>query len=309
MRSSKVRRVPAAMFLVLIVATAAGEDAAEPAAPVPLNPKGTILLDKPNGRLLLKADVVLREGLLEMFLCPKQTKEHESIVSLDGKMYVIHAGLLALGAEPGSPVQFRPEYKPPRGQKIDIYVNWKDDEERSHRVRAQQWIRKATHRYFEAPLDRVPEGVVLNDGDDSLRYDMMNSLLLWFGTMSDEKKRELLEMSDDEEYRKAVTSLHEQGVYREMQADFVFVGSAFRQLEDGNELYLAEAGSGICVANFFDAMIDINQESSASEAEGLLFEPYTERIPAVGTEVTIELIPVDPDAETARVQQHSGSEP
>jgi hypothetical protein len=288
------------LLCVMPLATPAvqAEDKATPAAaPVPLNPKETILLDKPHGKLLLKAQVVLREGLLEMFLCPKQTKEHEAIVSLDGKMHIIHAGLLALGAEPGSPVQFRPEYTPPRGPKIDIYVNWKDEEGKPQRMKAQQWIRRATHRYFEAPLAKVPEGVVLNEGDDSLRYDTMNSVLLWFGSMTDEKKQELLKMSEDEAYRKAVISLHDQGQYREMQADFVFVGSAFRKLEDGTELYLAEAGSGICVANFPDAMIDINQESSASEAEGLLFEPYTERIPPVGTEVTVELIPVAPDSD------------
>jgi hypothetical protein len=265
--------------------------AAEESQPVPLNPQKTVLLDRAGGKVLLKSEVCLREGLLEMLLCLKQTKEHESILTLDAKANVIHAGLLALGAESGTPAQFQPEYKPPTGQKIDVYVNWEDEQGKKHRVQAQEWIRHSTHRYFEAALSKVPDGVVIARDDESLRYDEMNSLLLWFGTMSEAQRTKFLAMSDDAAYRKAVQSLFEQSQRRGMKADFVFVGSAFRTLEDGTELYLAESGSVICVANFYDAMIDINIESSASN-DDLLYEPATERIPPVGTPVTVELIPV-----------------
>ena len=259
---------------------------------VPLNKSGTVLIDKQNGRLLLKTEVCLREGVLEMLLCTSQTKEHESIVTIDAKAQVIHAGLLALGAKPGSPVQFQPQFRPPRGQQIAIFMNWVDENGKSHRERAQTWIRHRTFRYFEEPLKTVPTGVVLDVGDNSLRYDKMNELLLWYGTMSKEKREELLKMSSDEAYQKVIHKMFRDSQPIEMKADFVFAGSGFSKLDDGTVYYKAEGGSVICVANFSDAMIDVDIKSSASDAAGRSFEPYTERIPPLDTPVTIELIPV-----------------
>jgi hypothetical protein len=268
--------------------------AADPksAAAVPLNQKKTILLDKAGGKLLLKTTICLRQGVLEMLICPRQTKEHESILTLDGKAQVVHAGLLALGAQPGHPAQFQPKFIPPTGQKIEIFVNWKDEKGMPQRRPAQEWVRHATYRYFEAALEKVPEGVKLGEGDDSLRYDPDAKLLLYFGTMSNEKKREFLSMSGQAAFKTAVESLYEQGQPRQLEADFVFAGSAFAPREDGSEVYLAEAGSLVCVANFGDALIDLNMQSTASNDAGLLFEPWTERLPPEGTEVEVELIVV-----------------
>ena len=87
-----------------------------------------MLVDAERKRLLLKTTVVQREAMLEMFLCKVGTKEHETVVSIDSDAYVIHAGLLAIGAKPGDPVEFTPNYKPPTGQIIDIFVNWTDED-------------------------------------------------------------------------------------------------------------------------------------------------------------------------------------
>jgi hypothetical protein len=76
-----------------------------------------------------------------MFACPKGTKEHESVVSLNCKAEEVHAGLLAAGGKPGAPVSFNPEYKAASGQTIDVYVLWKDAEGGKHQARAQDWIR------------------------------------------------------------------------------------------------------------------------------------------------------------------------
>lgn len=284
----------AAPLLAQPEASAAASTNLTPAAPkeaVPLNPEGTILLDKAHGKLWLKTNVCLREGVLEMFICPKQTKEHESVLSLAGKAQIVHAGLLALGAKPGHPAQFRPEYVPPAGDQIDIFVNWIDADQKPQRQRAQAWVRHATYRYFEAPLAAVPAGVILAEGDDALRYDDSNHTLIFFGTMSPQVKQKFLDMSKEEKYQQAIESLFSQGQYKELEANFIFAGSLFHRRDDGTEVYAAEAGSLICVANFGDAMIDINMESTASNDAGLLFEPWTERVPPLGTEVQVELIP------------------
>src|SRR5438128_11824230 len=59
---------------------------------VALNPEKTFLVeqgpDKKFLRVLIATEVCLREGPLEVFLCKKGTKEHESIlrVDLDAKL-------------------------------------------------------------------------------------------------------------------------------------------------------------------------------------------------------------------------------
>ena len=269
--------------------------AKDEAQPVPLNSKKTVLLDLANKRLLLKTRVALREGVLEMLLCKSQTKEHESILAIDTQAYVIHAGLMALGAKPGSPARFREEFEPPTGQNIELYVSWTDELNKPHRVRAQTWIRHLTRRYFEHPLEKLPEGVITED-DDDLRYDATNKFLLWFGPLSKDQRDGLLARSDDKDYQTAVESIFEQSQIQEMEADWVFAGSGFSAQKDGTEWYQAEAGNLICVANFSDAMLDVTMESSAS-AGNLLFEPYTERIPPLGTPITLEMIPVFDDEE------------
>lgn len=259
---------------------------------VPLNKSGTVLLDVPGKRVLLKAEVVLQEGLLEMLCCLKQTKEHESILAVDAKAYVVHTGLLAIGATPGAPVRFTPEYKPPTGQKIKIHLQWTDKKGVLQRVPAQSWVRHATRRFFAADLERLPEGLTIPK-DSELRYDERAKELLWFGPMSKEQRDKLLELSKDDEYRAAVKTFYKRSQPREMQADWVFAGSGFYVDETtGERLYQAEGGDLICVANFPTATIDVAIKSSASGEANLLYEAYTERIPPRGTNVTIELIPV-----------------
>jgi hypothetical protein len=299
------RRVPVALALLigaLVVNAWADEPAKDdgakkpsPAtiggAPVPLNKDGTVLLDKKGKRVLLKTHVALRQGALEMFCCLKQTKEHESILSLDSKAYVVHAALLALEAKPGTPVRFNPDYQPPTGQRIAIFVNWTDEKGKSHRVPAQSWVRQSINRYRIAKMESLPEGLSLPKNTE-LRYDKKLKELSWYGPMTEKQKREFLALSDDKAYRAAIDSFYDQSQPREMKADWVFTGSGiFNDEETGKEYYLAEDGDLICVANFASATIDVAAASSAQNEERL-FEAYTDRIPPKDTPVTVELIPV-----------------
>ncbi|MGQ0637364.1 MAG: YdjY domain-containing protein [Planctomycetaceae bacterium] len=260
----------------------------------PLNPEGTVLLDLPGKRLLLKTQVVLREGQLEMLCCPKQTKEHESILALDAKAYVVHTGLLALGAKPGTPVGNDPEFKPPTGQKIAIFLMWTDDKGKAQRAAAQSWVRNSVHRFWSSPLARLPDGVVLPRNTE-LRYDHKLKELSWYGPMTLKQKREFESLTKDEAFQKAIAYFYDQGQSSEMKAHWVFCGSGFyTDPNTGKEAYLAEDGDLICVANFPGATLDVAVESSAQEAS-LLFEAYTERIPPRGTPVTVELVPMFDD--------------
>lgn len=106
-----------------------------------LMPDYDVWIDAKNHRVVLDGTICLREGQLEMFACTKGTKEHESIVSADTKAFVVHAGLLAVGAVVGTPVVFQPDYKPATGMEIDITMIWTDSQGTVHRDRAQDWIR------------------------------------------------------------------------------------------------------------------------------------------------------------------------
>lgn len=265
-----------------------------PEGQVPLNPQKTVLIDAARKRVFLKAKVVLREGVLEMFACLAGTKEHESVVAVETEAYVIHAALLAVGAEPGQPVQFDPEYRPPQGQPIDIFVNWTDEDGRPYRVPAQYWMRHTTRRYYLEPLAALPEDLTLPE-DSELRYDEKRQQLIWFGPMEEQDLYNLRALSQDEEFEKLIQKFYDDSQSRQMEADFVFAGSGFFEEEDGTKYYLAESGNLICVANFSDAIIDVSIKSESSN-DALLFEPYTERIPELGTDVLVELVPrFDPD--------------
>ena len=271
-------------------------EAAKPKIPkghIALNPSGTVILDRKGKRLLLTTEVVLREGFLEMLCCRKFTKEHESLLSLDAKAYVVHTGLLALGAEPGEPVQYYPKYQPASGPRIDIFLHWTDKKGKPHRVPAQRWVRHAIIRYYAHDLKKLPEGLQIPEKSE-LRYDKKHQELTWYGPMTAPQRDELLALSDDKNYRKAIQSFFDKSQRRQMKSHWLFAGSGFYRNEEtgAKEGYLAESGDVICVANFPTAMIDVAIESSASGEENLMFEADTPMIPPVGTKVTVELVPV-----------------
>lgn len=266
-------------------------EAAKSKEPVPLNKQGTVLLDATGKRLLLKTKVCLREGVLEMFLCLKQTKEHESILSIETEAYVIHTGLLALGAKSGSPVKFQPEYTPPKGTRIRIFMQWTDKEGKPHREPAEKWVRNSSRRFFVELFDEKPEGFVVQEGSD-LKWDEANKELYWYGYMSEKQRDEYLALSKNEKYRKAIKKFFDLTQPKALDAPWVFTGSGFYQDENTKtKSYLAEGGDVICVANFPSAMIDIATKSSADGEANLMWEAWTDRIPPAGTEVLLELVP------------------
>jgi undecaprenyl-diphosphatase len=112
----------------------------EPDKLIPLDPKDRIWLT-PDGRsVVILGRIALREGFLELFACRVGTKEHESIVSVRVKPFLIHAALLAVGAEPGKPVQQTPEFVPPSGDEIEIIVRWNDQDGQRKESSAQDWV-------------------------------------------------------------------------------------------------------------------------------------------------------------------------
>ena len=120
-----------------------------PPAPKMPEPKGArrlskeypIWIDPVEKTVIVEGQVALREGMLEMFACTRNTKEHESIISANTKAYLVHAALLSLGAEAGHPVRFQPEYAPPTGTEIEVLVRYLDDKGKVQTAKAQDWMK------------------------------------------------------------------------------------------------------------------------------------------------------------------------
>lgn len=135
-----------------------------------------VLPDKKR-RVLVSAEVCLREGQLEQLMCRKQTKEHEAILTADVDARHIHAALVAAGAKEGSPVRFVPKYRPASGTPIKVSVQYKD-KDKEVTAPAQSWIKNAKDnkplqsdwvfagsRFVKNPLDDGKEYYLANDGD------------------------------------------------------------------------------------------------------------------------------------------------
>ncbi len=119
---------------------AASKAFAEPSGATRLLPDANLWVDTENKRVVVDGYVTLDVGPLEMFACPVGTKEHESIVAVLSPAKGVHAALLAVGTVQGTPVSFVPEYRPATGQRVAIWLLWRDSDGTIQKARAQEWI-------------------------------------------------------------------------------------------------------------------------------------------------------------------------
>lgn len=134
---------------------------------LPLDASETIWVTKDRKSVVILGKVVLRKGLLEFFACQSGTKEHESILALPAKPHVIHAGLLAIGAEPGAPAEFDPKFVPAKGEKIEVKIRWKDNDGTIRETLAQNWVLEAVSKK-KMSIPWVFTGSVMRKMDDGV---------------------------------------------------------------------------------------------------------------------------------------------
>lgn len=187
-----------------------------------LDPVEPIWVTADRDALVVVGKITLREGLLEFFACRTGSKEYESIVAIDVKPYLIHAGLLVIGAHKGHPVRYDPEFVPPSGEKIDIQVRWNGE---------------------DGQVRELPAGELVRNSETG----------------------------------------------EPLSSPWVFTGSISGKDQKGNPYYMANiTGELIGISNFAATILDVPFEST-SDNESLVFEPNTDKIPPLGTEVTLVL--------------------
>lgn len=108
-----------------------------------LSRRSNLWIDPQRKRVYVDGYIAIRDGPLEMFACPMGTKEHESIVATLAQSSEVHTALLAIGARAGTPVRWDPDFIPPTGQRIRVWVMWRDPQGRFQVSDARQWIRNA----------------------------------------------------------------------------------------------------------------------------------------------------------------------
>jgi hypothetical protein len=129
------------VFSLLLAQATAADPTVDAQKLIRLSPNHEVWIDKVNKRVILGGQIALREGQLEMFACLAKTKEHESVVAVNSKAFLVHAGLVAVGAEPGHPAQFRPVYRSASGTEVEITAYWTDDQGKRQQIRAQEWLK------------------------------------------------------------------------------------------------------------------------------------------------------------------------
>lgn len=261
-------------------ADAASDDAVRrPRLPAPeaarrMTPTDWVWLDPQRREVHIDGYVCLRRGLLEMFACGVNTKEHESVVALETRAFVVHTALLAIGAEPGTPARFYSWFYPQDytvqtaiGGAVGLLVEWR-------------------------PMFNPPVHIALHAAGAGLA-----SHAFWHSTFSPPQGVEIeitvKWKTADGQWRSAraqqwVRDVHSQQI---MTEPWVFAGSGFwKDAQSGKEHYMAEAGDMICVSNFSSAMLDVPIKSTDSDA-GRLFESNTDAIPPLGTPIRVILHP------------------
>ncbi len=94
----------------------------------------------------LEATVVLREGeWVELLACTPNSREHESVLTVDAKPSHVHLALLALGLEPGQPRTARrvgQEWvsEGPSGPPVAVSVVTSDEDGEETQTPASRWI-------------------------------------------------------------------------------------------------------------------------------------------------------------------------
>ena len=158
-----------------------------------LDPERPIWVDKPNKKVVVQGWVCQNKAMLEFLICfgkgylrtfpyrnesgmPEKLlqfngpKAHESILSVEVPPSMIHAGLLAIGANTGTPVKFQPEFTPPTGDEIRILLRWLDAEGKIVEVPAQDVVLNMENNQPMSAKWVFAGSVFDNDDDGVQRY-------------------------------------------------------------------------------------------------------------------------------------------
>ncbi len=108
----------------------------------------------------LDAEVVLRQGPLELLACSPQTREHESILRVHAKPLHVYQAMGLIGLTPGSPMKFdkrSKRWRRPMGDSLMLSVRCSAKGATSV-VPLERWLRDVERKQSPKPIEWVFAG-------------------------------------------------------------------------------------------------------------------------------------------------------
>ncbi len=154
MQRTLTRALPA-LAAVLVLAGPAGAQATRPANEPRTRPKLHFRIEE-GKRIVLETKVCLRGGDLELLVCTKGSKEHESILHTEARPALLHAALVGMGLRPGKPARWSSDgedgrFLPPRGPNLRVRLRWRDKKDKLHTADASEWLKIAGEKEAKIP--------------------------------------------------------------------------------------------------------------------------------------------------------------
>ena len=133
-----------------------------------------IIINKKTVEISFPVEFNMEKGVIEYMLCGKFGKLHESILKTSIEPSYLQVALLLLGFECGQNLDFQRQEKIPKGDSIDIYIEWFDslNVKKTFRIEELASISQTnitmniTHWTFLG--SKLIEGVFQADNDESI---------------------------------------------------------------------------------------------------------------------------------------------
>lgn len=114
---------------------------------------GNMTLNKRKGELSIPGQVNMQSGLVEYLACWESVgKLHESVLKVEAKPSDVHIALLLLGLTQENNLKFQGDPAVPKGDLLEIWVEWKLPDKTSKRVRAEDLV---YHQVEKKPMART----------------------------------------------------------------------------------------------------------------------------------------------------------
>ena len=158
---------------------------------------GRVTIDIEEREATIRGWINMNAGLIEYLACSAGGKLHESMLVLDTKPIHLQVALILLGLEAKGDFEFQGDPRPPKGDPVEIWVQWKEGE-RTKRVRAEQMILDSKREKPMQKTDWIFTGSLIHEG----RYlaEIEKSLIATYHDPAAIINNPLLEGADDTVY-------------------------------------------------------------------------------------------------------------